>query len=267
MLADSHCHIHEPDYDLPAEGVLKAAAEANVRRIITLSGEMSDLQLALDYAKRYHDSYGLKVYACLGVHPQEASNLPDDFIDQIRRLIEPNCDVVCGVGEIGLDYYYDFASHELQIKALKAQLELAHELNLPVSMHIRSGDGGNAFDNLMATLEQLPFKIHGVVHSFTDTTESLYRVLNYGLYVGVNGIATFNKDPELAAAYDQMPLERILLETDSPWLTPKPYRGQTNQPARIKDIAAAIAARRGLTLDEVAKQTTSNTIALYGLAP
>ena len=265
MLIDSHCHIHDVDYPLPAESVLKLAAESGVGGVVTMSGAMADLASALEFATKYHQVYGVTTYAFLGVHPHEASNLPKNYLATIRQLAIEHKAVVRGIGEIGLDYYYDLVSHQLQIKTLKEQLELAHELALPVSMHIRSGKGGDAFCDLKQILQALPFAVRGVVHSYTDNLANLEWVLDYGLYVGLNGIATFNRDPELMQVYAKMPLSRIVLETDAPYLAPKPYRGKPNQPSYIAQTANWLANQRHLSIERVADQTTQNVRRVYNI--
>ena len=264
MLVDSHCHIHGADYAVLADEVLANAAAAGVNKIVTMSGEMTDLDLALNYVRENNPLRdNVDLYAFLGVHPHEAAQLPKDFEQIIKAKIQANHDVVKGVGEIVLDYFYDFADHDLQIAVLERQLQLAVDLNLPVSMHIRSGKGGDAFADLIPLLDNFGGKIRGAVHSFTDTTANLEEVLERGLYVGVNGIVSFNKDPELDRAYRAMPLERIILETDAPWLAPKPYRGQPNQPSHIREIAEFLAVMKGVTFEIVAQQTTDNVTKLY----
>lgn len=266
MLIDSHCHIHEADYAVPAGEVLVNAAAAGVNKIVTMSGEMTDLDLALNYV-RENDPLrdNVDLFAFLGVHPHEAAQLPTDFDQIIKDKIQANRDIVKGVGEIGLDYFYDFADHNLQIAALERQLQLAMDLDLPVSMHIRSGKGGDAFVDLIPLLDNFGGKIRGAVHSFTDTTANLEKVLECGLYIGVNGIVTFNKDPELDRAYRAMPLERIILETDAPWLAPKPYRGQPNQPSHIREVAEFLAVMKGVSFEMVTNRTTANVTGLYGI--
>lgn len=264
MLIDSHCHIHDVDYTIPAEEVLVNAAANGVNKIVTMSGEMTDLDSAVEYV-RANDPLrdGVNLYAFLGVHPSEAAQLPRDFDQIVKNKIQSNRDIVKGVGEIGLDYFYDFANHDLQIAALERQLQLAVDLDLPVSMHIRSGKGGDAFADLIPLLDNFSGRVRGAVHSFTDTVANLEKVLERGLSIGVNGIVTFNKDPELDRAYRVMPLDRIILETDAPWLAPKPYRGRPNQPSRIREIAEFLAVMKGVSFEAVAQQTTSNVLSLY----
>lgn len=264
-LCDSHCHVGEDDYALPARDILSAAANVNVEKVITLGGDIPTSRQMIDYAHKYNGFEGETVLAFAGIHPHECANVTNDDVDQIKRLIVDNRDVTIGVGEVGLDYCYDYKLRNKQIPVLEAQIQLALDLNLPLSFHIRSGEGGDAFADFFAILRNFNNKVRGVVHSFTDTMPNLEKVLSLDLYIGVNGIATFNKDPKLAEVYRAIPVGRMVLETDSPYLTPKPYRGKTNQPAYIRRIAEFMADYTGYPLEYIASITTRNVDQVYGL--
>lgn len=264
VLCDSHCHIGDRGYDLPATDVLTRAAANDVRKIAILGGDLDTSRQTIDYVRKNNGTEGEKLVALAGVHPHECANLSNDDFDQLARLIHDNRDVVVGVGEVGLDYFYDAALRDKQLPTLEAQIQLAIDNNLPLSFHIRSGDAGDAFTDFFAILNNFRGKVRGVVHSFTDNMPNLEKALSHDLYIGVNGIATFNKDPKLAEVYRAIPIGRMLLETDSPYLTPKPYRGRANQPAHIRQIAEFMVDYTGYPLEYIASITTRNFDDVYG---
>lgn len=265
-LCDTHCHIHY-EYPLPATTILPEAEQAGVNRIITMASNPANATAAINYARDNDNAFGVKVKACIGVYPQEVNQMTNSTCDDYRQLINDNPQMIIGIGEIGLDYYYDGQPRQRQLIALEEQLQLAADTNLPVSIHCRSGEQGDAFADLLPMLDNFNGKVCGVLHSFTDSLVNLDNVLSRGLYVGVNGIVTFNKDESLNEVYRQMSLDRIVLETDAPYLAPKPYRGKTNQPAYIRQIARQLADIRGISLDKLASITTANAISIFaGLA-
>jgi TatD DNase family protein len=205
-----------------------------------------------------HDS----VFVTLGVHPHEAEKTlagsdPAKELDAILAGSDPAKKIV-GIGEIGLDYFYNHSPRETQIKMLNQQIELALKHDLPIAFHVRE-----AFGDFWPILDNFGDKIRGVVHSFTDNVANMEKALARGLFVGVNGIATFNKEPSLLTVYRELPLSRMLLETDAPFLAPVPFRGQPNQPAYIPKIVEFLAELRGETYNEIAGATTRNAEKLF----
>ena len=192
-------------------------------------------------------------YASIGVHPHDTKDGYD-----ITTLATQSSNVVA-VGEIGLDYFYGHSPKEIQIAALKAQIEVALQHKLPIIFHVR-----DAFDDFWPIFDSYS-GIRGVLHSFTDSQQNMQRAIDKGLYIGVNGISTFTKDPVQQAMFDAIPLDRILLETDAPFLTPVPFRGKVNEPALVSAVAQHHASRRGISLEEVADATTTNAHALFAL--
>ncbi len=267
MFADSHTHIHDDDFPFARNEVLGAASEAGVNIIVTMTGSIKEVPLAIDYVKAGQADFPkLNLYTFLGVHPHELGGFDLKDLERLKKSIIKNPEQVKGVGEIGLDYFYDYNFRDEQIKALEMQLQLATELDLPVSLHVRSGRGRDAFLDLIPILKNFSGKVRGVLHSFTDNMNNLRKVLDQGLYIGVNGIITFNRDEELANVYKAIPKDRLVLETDAPYLTPKPYRGQANQPKMIPLIAESVAKTLNLDPSEVAQVTTKNTKAVYDLS-
>ena len=247
MLIDTHCHIHEADYPLDQELVLAAARENGVNKILVVGTDIKSSLVAAEFANQ-HDN----IWAILGVHPHESK----DGIDGLANLL--TAPKVVGVGEIGLDYFYNHSPRETQIEMLNQQLELALKYDLPISFHVRE-----AFDDFWPIIDNFAGRARGVVHSFTDSIQNLEQALNRDFMIGVNGIATFNKDPGQHKMYQSIPLERTVLETDAPFLSPSPYRGQPNQPAFIRDIAEFLASLHQVDLAEVAEKTTTTAERMF----
>jgi TatD DNase family protein len=231
MLIDTHCHIHEVDYPLDVNEVLTDARAAGVAKMICVGTSVDSSERAIAFAQNHDDTF-----ASIGVHPHDTK----DGYEAIEALAGSKR--VVAVGEIGLDYFYNHSPRDVQIKALRWQIELALRHDLPIIFHVREA-----------------------LHSFTDTQENLDKALQRGLKIGVNGISTFTKDPSQQAMYARIPLNALLLETDAPFLTPNPFRGKVNQPAYVEQIALHHATIRGITAKDIANATTANAIALFAL--
>lgn len=255
-LFDTHCHIHFPDYELEPEEVIKAAHEAGVTRLLCVGCTLPDSKLAIQFAAR-HDN----IWATVGLHPHEGSVYVDDYkaLQEFRGLAEyPK---VVAIGETGLDYHYKHSSPEQQKKLLRFQLELAMEHNLPLIFHIRE-----AYDDFWPIFDAYK-GLRGVVHSFSSNKEDLESILSRELYVGLNGIMTFTKSQEQLEAAKQVPLNRLLLETDAPFLTPVPFRGTICEPKYVQVTAEFLSHLRGESLEKLASSTTHNAQKLFGLEP
>lgn len=247
MLIDTHCHIYESDYPLSVADVLQRAHDAGVRRMICVGTSEQSSADAVRFASE-HDH----IFASVGVHPHDTK----DGYAQITELAKQGA---IAVGEIGLDYYYNHSPRDVQIAALESQIQTALDNNLPIIFHVRE-----AFDDFWPLFDNF-HGIRGVLHSFTDTQDNLDQAFARGLYVGINGISTFTKNPAQQKLYASVPLERMLLETDAPFLTPAPYRGTINEPAFVSEVAKFHAKIRGIQLDEVAAATTTNATTLFRL--
>ncbi len=248
MLIDTHCHIHEP-YELPLNEVLERATEAGVDEYICVGTDEQSSKQAIDFAESHAGAY-----AAIGVHPHETK----DGYGLIPELADTTNKIVA-VGEIGLDYFYTHSPREVQMEALEAQIQIALKHNLPIIFHVRE-----AFDDFWPIFDKYP-GIRGELHSYTDSMENLQKALDRGLYIGVNGISTFTKDETQKETFDSIPLDRLLLETDAPFLTPAPLRGKVNEPAYVKLVAEYHANRRGLSLEQIADATTANARTLFKL--
>lgn len=248
MLIDTHCHIHESSYPLDIEEVLENAHKAGVTKMICVGTDQKSSEEAVDFVK---DRDGL--IASIGVHPHETKN----GWNELEKLESSK---IAAVGEIGLDYFYNHSPREVQIEALEAQIDLALRRNIPVIFHVREAfeDFWPIFDNFTG--------IRGVLHSFTDSTVNLEEGLKRGLYIGVNGISTFTKAEAQKAMFNAIPLERMLFETDAPFLTPVPFRGKVNEPAFVKQIAAFHAGLKNIPIDQIAAVTTANAQTLFNFS-
>ncbi len=230
-LADSHCHIHFSEYDYDIDKTLEGAKQAGVNMLIAISTDVTNSIESIEFAKT-HSS----VVATVGIHPHEATKtLKNNLFGDLEKLIVENIDDISGIGECGLDYYYEHSGRQDQIKLLEMQLDLAIKHNLPISFHVRE-----AFDDFWAVLNNFD-SVRGVVHSFSSGQKDMDSVLGYGLYVGINGIITFSREENMLETIRQAPLEKMLLETDAPYLTPKPYRGKINKPEYVRLVAEFLA--------------------------
>lgn len=265
-LADTHCHIHSSDYPLNPSEVLASALDSDVSQIITMGCDPADSGLAIRYALEYGQLKGLILRAGVGIYPHQAGDFRSSDIDRLQTLIDANRRVIAAVGEVGLDYCYDTVSPIKQLEALEALIQLSLDNALPLSLHVRSGDYGDALADLWALLGNFPHGVSGVVHSFTDNQVNLEQVLKHDLSIGVNGIVTFNRDPALTEVYRTVPLDRVVFETDSPYLTPVPYRGKTNQPKYIRRIAERLAEVRGVSLAQLVEVVASNVERIFHLS-
>lgn len=251
MLIDSHAHLNFPQLLEQIEGVLKRAHTAGVKKVICVGTHLGDSKQALELAQKYEDCY-----ATAGLHPHDAKPQPGD-IEGIKGLLaKPK---VVAVGECGLDYYHQNSSKPQQEKTFRQQIELALELDMPLVFHVRE-----AFSDFLRIVDSYP-KLSGVVHSFSSNPKDAEDALARGYYVALNGIMTFTKDTGQLEAARIIPLDRLMLETDAPFLTPNPKRGKVNEPAYIREIAKFLANLRGESFEQLASATTQNTTNLFRL--
>jgi len=252
QFVDTHAHVHFPDYALDPEEVLSAATEDGVAKVICVGCTLEDSKLAIAMAAG-HDN----VWASIGLHPHEGAKYVNDdkALQEFRALAgQPK---VVAIGETGLDYYYNNSPKEDQKKLLRFQLNMAQEFDLPLIFHVRE-----AFSDFFAILDDFE-GIRGVVHSFTGTMDEMDEILRRELYIGLNGIMTFTKEDKQLDMAKALPLSKLLLETDAPFLTPKPFRGTICQPKHIVCTAEFLARLRGESLEELATATTKNARQLF----
>lgn len=248
---DSHAHYDDKRFDDNRDETLAKMPENNVCGIINCGTDISTSEFSIGLAQKYPF-----VFAAIGYHPE---SVDDNTVFEKEKLIElADNKKVVAVGEIGLDYYWDTTFKASQIDFFKKQLELARELNLPVIIHDRDAHGD--------TLEIVKqYKPKGVLHCFSGSIEMAREIIKMGMYIGVGGVVTFKNSKKLTEIVKEIPLERILLETDAPYLSPEPYRGKTNNSAYIKFVAEKIAVIKNLTTDEVLSVTTKNVKTLFNI--
>lgn len=254
-LIDTHCHLDMTAYENLDE-VIDASAEAGVGRIITVGIDVASSHAALAIAGRFQT-----VFATIGVHPHSAAAVNNETYKELAALAEKNTAKIVGYGEIGLDYVKKYAPRDTQLKEFRDQLALAVELNLPVIIHDRE-----AHEDILHILrEHPPHAAGGVLHCFSGDMAMARQVVDLGLYISIPGIVTFPRSETMQQVAREIPLDRILLETDGPFLAPVPFRGKTNKPEYLLYTAEKIAHLRKTTIAEIARQTTANAETLFKL--
>lgn len=253
-LADTHCHVLAADYPDMSETFERAAA-AGVARMLVAGSDLRTSREAVDVAERY-SSFG--VHAAAGVHPHEAVHASGRLPDGIRELaLHPR---VAAVGETGLDYYYDHSPRDMQRSCFLEHVRLAGEIGKPLIIH-----GRDSYDDLRAILrEETGGAARGVIHCFSGTGEDAADLLDMGLYLSFGGPLTFRRSDVLRDLFRTLPEDRILLETDSPWLTPHPFRGKRNEPSFVRLVYERAAEIRGTSLERLAGAVFKNAALLFG---
>lgn len=253
-LFDTHCHLQFDKLAGNLNGILANAQAAKVTRLLCVGTSVSDSQAAIELAGHF-DS----VWATVGVHPHEAKGFFNNPSAETKLQALYKKPKIVAVGEIGLDFYKNYSPPADQEKLFHRQLELSRETELPYVFHVR--DAFKKFWHIFDSFKNL----HGVVHSFSASPAELDEALSRGLYVALNGIMTFTSDEQQLAAAKQVPKDRLLLETDAPFLTPGAQRGRVCEPAFVRDIAVFLADLRGESIEELASYTTKNARDLFKL--
>lgn len=251
MLVDTHAHIHFPDYPISSAEVFAHAEKADVTKILCVGTTDKDSRLAVEFVKDKDNCA-----ATVGLHPHDAKK-GKPALDKLAELAAANTAVA--IGECGLDFYYQHSPKKEQEAALRFQIELAQQHKLPLIFHVR-----DAFQDFFRIVDEYKGVV-GVVHSFSSTVADLEPVLERGFCVGLNGIMTFTKDAAQLEAAKKVPLDKLLLETDCPFLTPVPKRGTINEPANVRLIAEFLANLRGEDFKTLANTTSQNAIKLFNL--
>ncbi len=262
---DTHCHIHDAAFTDKFKGkspdsMIEEAQHAGVDQFICVGTDLESSKQALEFC-----STRPECYASVALHPHEAEHMDrvglEHVMQQMRLLMHNEPGKLVAIGECGLDYFYhnDPKTHEKQAYLLRQHLTLAQELNLPLIFHVR-----DAFSEFFKIFDEFA-GLQGVVHSFTGNKENLKGILERGLYVGLNGIMTFTSDEQQLEAAKEAPLSKIVVETDAPFLTPKPFRGTMCEPKHVVITAEFLSALRGETFERFATQTTRNAQQLFGL--
>ena len=250
---DTHCHLDILE-STPEETIIEAK-QAGVQRMVTIAVDEPSLEFVSSTVQEFP-----AVYGSVGFHPHDASKLTKSLLQKIRQLAEEQRKLIA-IGETGLDYHYMNSPAEIQQQAFRKQLQLAVELNLPVILHSREAE-----TDTLNILQEFPVPSLGVAHSFTSSIEMAKILVDMGWYLGINGIVTFKNAEDLRDVVRWLPLEHLLLETDSPFLAPIPFRGKPNKPAHIPTIACFIAKLRKISLEQLSEQTSANAERLFNFA-
>ncbi len=253
-LVDSHCHLNLIDYQklgCDPDEVLQKAKEAGVTHILCVSIDLEHFDDVLALAEAH-----TQIYASLGVHPNTPMETPLTEEDLLSRCRHSK---IIAIGETGLDYYRSKGDLEWQKERFRCHIRVAHKVNKPIIVHCRDAKT----DTIAILNEEQASDVGGVMHCFVDDWETAKAALDLNFYISFSGIVTFKNATDLKEVAKKMPLDRLLVETDSPYLAPVPYRGKTNQPAYVQDVAKYIAELRGVKFEKIAEQTTANFFSLF----
>ena len=251
MLTDTHCHLYYDEIQKDISNVLNRAEKLGVNRFICVGTNMKDSLQSLQLAEKYEN-----IFASAGIHPHDSENAPPDYLDQIKIFMKSS--EMVAIGEMGLDYYRNISLPDIQRSVFREQMQLAQELKKPVIFHNRDAD-----IDVITVLSDFPDVI-GVAHCFSSTISTAKTLLDMGYYISFSGNLTF-KNSNLPEVAKYLPLDRILVETDSPYLSPVPYRGKGNEPGRTRYVAEKLAEILQVPLALVARKTTENANRLFYL--
>lgn len=254
MLIDTHVHLNDSKYKLDQEEIIKKSLFNNISYLINIGSNLSSSKASIDLAYKYQN-----IYTAIGIHPHEAKNFNSKSINSLKSLAKNK--KVVAIGEIGLDYHYNFSSAAEQKKAFIEQIQLASSLNLPLIIHARE-----ATKDILCILEKYGLSLKGVFHAFSGDKEILNWAISNQYYISISGMVTF-KNSTLPSLIKEVPMDKFLIETDSPYLAPHPFRGKKNQPAYLIFIAKKLAEVMSLSLEDIARITTLNTKQLFNLEP
>ncbi len=254
MIFDTHAHYDDEQFDIDREELLSSMKDAGIGNIVNVGASLGSSQRAVELSHEYDF-----MYSAVGVHPSEVEEMDDSSIDYLKELAG---DVKCvAIGEIGLDYHWPDPAPELQKEWFVRQLELARSLKMPVIIHSRDA----AKDTLDIMSEQHAEEIGGVVHCFSYSKEVAAQCVNMGFYIGIGGVLTFKNAKKMVEVATETPIEKILLETDCPYLAPEPFRGKRNNSLNLPYVVNKLAEIKGMTQEEVIRVTEENARRMYGL--
>ena len=250
MLFDTHAHLNDPAFDEDREALMAGLADKGIGLVMNAGCSLESSRDIIRMAERYP-----WLYASVGSHPDSADEVNEEVIEEYRKLC---ChEKVKAIGEIGLDYYYEDIPREIQKKAFRMQIALAQELDMPVIIHERE-----AHDDGMRIVKEFP-KVKGVFHCYSGSAEMARQLVNMGWYIGFTGVLTFKNARKAVETAASVPLERIVLETDCPFMAPEPFRGKRNDPGYLPKMAEKLAEIRGISVEEAIAVTTENAKRLY----
>lgn len=254
LLFDTHSHLDDPQFDEDREGLIQSLPGEGIHACLTCGCDLAYSRASIELARKYPF-----VYAAVGIHPHEAAKArPEDLDTLSGLLLDPR---VVALGEIGLDYYYGFAPREVQRELLNKQLDLAFEMKKPVVLHVREAHG-----EMISLLEERKGRLPGgVLHSYSGSAESARQYLEMGFFISFSGTVTFKNAENVRRAALAVPLDRLLIETDSPYLAPVPHRGKRNTPALVRHVRDKLAELFDMPPDDMARITRDNAIGLFGI--
>jgi TatD DNase family protein len=257
MLVDSHCHLDFPDFADDLDGIVSRAEAAGIARMVTISTRVRRIEALLAITARFPN-----VYCSVGTHPHQADE--EDGISSDELIALTRQPKVVALGEAGLDYFYEHGSREAQARGFRTHIAAARATGLPLVIHTREADEdcGRILDEEM---EKGAFR--AVLHCYTGGRELAMKAVAHGLYIGFTGILTFKKSQELRALAAELPADRILVETDAPYLAPGKFRGKRNEPSYVVETAKVLAETRDVSLEEISLQTTENFFRLFSKVP
>jgi TatD DNase family protein len=257
MLVDSHCHLDFPDFADDLDGIVSRAEAAGIARMVTISTRVRRIETLLAITARFPN-----VYCSVGTHPHQADEEDGISSDELIALTQQP--KVVALGEAGLDYFYEHGSREAQARGFRTHIAAARATGLPLVIHTREADEdcGRILDEEMAK-----GAFRAVLHCYTGGRELAMKAVSHGLYIGFTGILTFKKSQELRALAAELPADRILVETYAPYLAPGKFRGKRNEPSYVVETAKVLAETRGVSLEEISRQTTENFFRLFSKVP
>ena len=253
QMIDSHAHLDEERFDEDRDELIKSLKENAISYVINPSSDMETSRRVVKLSNRYDN-----IFAAVGIHPHDAEGFKEEDLDELRELSKD--ERVVAIGEIGLDYYYDNSPREIQKEVFKKQLELAYELDLPVIIHTRDAMG-DTYD----ILKEFEGRVRGVMHCYTGSIEMAEKFMKLGFYISIAGPVTFKNAVNVREMAKQIPLERLLIETDSPYLAPVPNRGKRNDPTNVRYVVDMLANLKEIQIDKIIEHSRENTVKLFSL--
>ena len=252
MLIDSHAHLDDTRFDKDRDELIKSLKDVGVDLVINPGADLQSSIKSVSLSEQYDN-----IYAAVGIHPHSAKEMDESTLEVLKSFT--NREKVVAIGEIGLDYYYDNSPRDIQKHRFIEQLDLAKEVDLPVIIHSRDA-AGDTFDILKSAQDG---SLAGVLHCYSGSVEMALEYIKLGFYISIAGPVTFKNARIVKEVAKTVPMDRLLIETDSPYLTPEPYRGKRNEPVYVRQVAGTIAELRGISFEEVATKTSENTKKLF----
>ncbi|MBS4535164.1 TatD family hydrolase [Clostridium sp. D2Q-14] len=254
MLFDTHAHLDDDRFDKDRERIIENFKEDGIEMIVNPGADIASSVKAVSLAKKYEN-----IYAAVGVHPHEVDTMDENTIEVLRELAQN--EKVVAIGEIGLDYYYDNSPRDIQKKWFREQIRLAKEVDLPIIIHDRDAHE----DTYNILKEENDDRLRGIMHCYQSSLEMSQQFIDLGFYISLAGPVTFKKAKTPKEVAAGISLDRLLIETDSPYLTPTPNRGKRNEPAYVRYVAGMIAELKGISYNEVVKQTNENAKKIFAI--